>query len=593
MEHTSEKQTAADTRSTDKKTELLSGGDMLIRALADEGVEYVFGYPGGAVLHIYDAMFRQDKVQHILVRHEQAAGHMADAYSRSTGKTGVVLVTSGPGATNTVTAIATAYMDSIPMVVISGQVPSHLIGEDAFQETDMIGVSRPIVKHSFQVRHASEIPMIVKKAFYIAGSGRPGPVVIDIPKDVTNPVEKFAYEYPEKVKLRSYLPPGRGHAGQIRKAIDELLAAKRPIIYAGGGVVQGNASHHLTELAHLLNYPVTNTLMGLGAFPGTDPQFVGMLGMHGTYEANMTMHHADVILCIGARFDDRVTNNPAKFCPDAKIIHIDIDPAAISKTIMAHIPIVGAVEPVLAEMLTQLKQLGVNKPNPTEIGNWWSQINEWRKRHGLRYDAPAAGEMKPQQVVEMLHKITNGKAIITSDVGQHQMFAALYYKYDEPRQWINSGGLGTMGVGLPYAMGCKLAFPERDVVCITGEGSIQMNIQELSTCLQYNLPVKILCLNNRSLGMVKQWQDMQYEGRHSSSYMESLPDFVKLVEAYGHVGMKITDPSQLESKMAEAMAMKDRLVYMDVYVDPKEHVYPMQIAQQSMRDMWLRKGERT
>lgn len=580
-------------QASDKKVELLSGGEMLIRALADEGVKYLFGYPGGTVLHIYDALFRQDKVEHILVRHEQAAGHMADAYSRSTGETGVVLVTSGPGATNTITAIATAYMDSIPMVVISGQVPSHLVGEDAFQETDMLGISRPVVKHSFQVRHASEIPMIVKKAFYIASTGRPGPVVIDISKDMTNPAEKFPYEYPDKVKLRSYLPPGRGHAGQIRKAIDELLLAKRPIIYAGGGVVQGNASHHLTELAHLLNFPVTNTLMGLGAFPGTDPQSVGMLGMHGTYEANMTMHHSDVILCIGARFDDRVTNSTAKFCPDAKIIHIDIDPAAISKTIMAHIPIVGAVEPVLAEMLTQLKQLGVNKPNPTEISNWWAQIDEWRKRHGLRYDESTDGQMKPQQVVQMLHKITDGKAIITSDVGQHQMFAALYYPFDEPRQWINSGGLGTMGVGLPYAMGCKLAFPERDVVCITGEGSIQMNIQELSTCLQYNLPVKILCLNNRSLGMVKQWQDMQYEGRHSSSYMESLPDFVKLVEAYGHVGMKITDPSQLESKMAEAMAMKDRLVYMDVYVDPLEHVYPMQIAQQSMRDMWLRKGERT
>jgi acetolactate synthase-1/2/3 large subunit len=581
-------------KQTEKKVELLSGGEMLIRALADEGVKYLFGYPGGTVLHIYDALFRQDKVEHILVRHEQAAGHMADAYSRSTGETGVVLVTSGPGATNTITAIATAYMDSIPMVVIAGQVPSHLVGEDAFQETDMLGISRPVVKHSFQVRHANEIPMIIKKAFYIASTGRPGPVVIDISKDMTNPADKFPYEYPDKVKLRSYLPPHRGHAGQIRKAIDELLLAKRPIIYAGGGVVQGNASHHLTELAHLLNFPVTNTLMGLGAFPGTDPQFIGMLGMHGTYEANMTMHHSDVILCIGARFDDRVTNNTAKFCPDAKIIHIDIDPAAISKTIMAHIPIVGAVEPVLAEMLTQLKQLGVSKPNPTEIGNWWAQIDEWRKRHGLRYDAPVeGGEMKPQQVVETLYKVTDGKAIITTDVGQHQMFAALYYKYDEPRQWINSGGLGTMGVGLPYAMGCKLAFPERDVVCITGEGSIQMNIQELSTCLQYNLPVKILCLNNRSLGMVKQWQDMQYEGRHSSSYMESLPDFVKLVEAYGHVGMKITDPSQLESKIAEAMAMKDRLVYMDVYVDPMEHVYPMQIAQQSMRDMWLRKGERT
>ncbi len=580
-------------KQTEKKVELLSGGEMLIRALADEGVKYLFGYPGGTVLHIYDALFRQNNVEHILVRHEQAAGHMADAYSRATGETGVVLVTSGPGATNTITAIATAYMDSIPMVVISGQVPSHLVGEDAFQETDMLGISRPVVKHSFQVRHASEIPMIVKKAFYIASTGRPGPVLIDISKDMTNPAEKFPYEYPEKVKLRSYLPPGRGHAGQIRKAIDELLLAKRPMIYAGGGVVQGNASHHLTELAHLLNFPVTNTLMGLGAFPATDPQFVGMLGMHGTYEANMAMHHSDVILCIGARFDDRVTNNTAKFCPDAKIIHIDIDPAAISKTVMAHIPIVGAVEPVLAEMLTQLKQLGVNKPNATEINNWWTQINEWRKRHGLRYDESDDGQMKPQQVVEMLYKVTDGKAIITSDVGQHQMFAALYYKFDEPRQWINSGGLGTMGVGLPYAMGCKLAFPERDVVCITGEGSIQMNIQELSTCLQYNLPVKILCLNNRSLGMVKQWQDMQYEGRHSSSYMESLPDFVKLVEAYGHVGMKITDPSQLESKMAEAMAMKDRLVYMDVYVDPKEHVYPMQIAQQSMRDMWLRKGERT
>ncbi|GAC1369735.1 MAG: acetolactate synthase 3 large subunit [Aquirhabdus sp.] len=583
----------ASDKKADSKVELLSGGEMLIRALADEGVKYLFGYPGGTVLHIYDALFRQDKVEHILVRHEQAAGHMADAYSRSTGETGVVLVTSGPGATNTITAIATAYMDSIPMVVISGQVPSHLVGEDAFQETDMLGISRPVVKHSFQVRHASEIPGIVKKAFYIAATGRPGPVVIDISKDMTNPAEKFPYEYPDKVKLRSYLPPNRGHVGQIRKAIDELLLAKRPMIYAGGGVVQGNASHHLTELAHLLNFPVTNTLMGLGAFPGTDPQFVGMLGMHGTYEANMAMHHSDVILCIGARFDDRVTNSTAKFCPDAKIIHIDIDPAAISKTIMAHIPIVGAVEPVLAEMLTQLKQLGVNKPNPSEIGNWWAQIDEWRKRHGLRYDESTDGQMKPQQVVEMLYKVTDGKAIITSDVGQHQMFAALYYKFDEPRQWINSGGLGTMGVGLPYAMGCKLAFPDRDAVCITGEGSIQMNIQELSTCLQYNLPVKILCLNNRSLGMVKQWQDMQYEGRHSSSYMESLPDFVKLVEAYGHVGMKITDPSQLESKMKEAMAMKDRLVYMDVYVDPLEHVYPMQIAQQSMRDMWLRKGERT
>jgi acetolactate synthase-1/2/3 large subunit len=573
--------------------ELLSGGEMLIRALADEGVEHVFGYPGGAVLHIYDALFKQDKVEHVLVRHEQAAGHMADAYSRSTGRTGVVLVTSGPGATNTVTPIATAYMDSIPMVIISGQVATHLIGEDAFQETDMVGISRPIVKHSFQVRHASEIPAIVKKAFYIAASGRPGPVVIDVPKDATNPAEKFAYEYPEKVKLRSYQPPTRGHSGQIRKAIDELVLAKRPVIYSGGGVVQGNAAQLLTELAHRLGFPVTNTLMGLGGFPGTDPQFLGMLGMHGTYEANMAMHHADLILCVGARFDDRVTNNPAKFCQDAKVIHIDIDPATISKTIMAHIPIVGAVEPVLAEMLAQIKQMGVDKPNAEAIAQWWTQINEWRKRHGLRYEPAANGGMKPQQVVEALYKVTEGKAIITSDVGQHQMFGALYYKYDEPRQWINSGGLGTMGVGLPYAMACKLAFPKKQVVCITGEASIQMCIQELSTCTQYDINVKILCLNNQALGMVKQWQDMIYEGRHSSSYMESLPDFPKLMEAYGHVGITINHADELESKLAEAMAINDKCVFINAMVDPKEHVYPMQIAGQSMRDMWLAKGERT
>lgn len=573
--------------------ELLSGGEMLVRALADEGVEHVFGYPGGAVLHIYDALFQQERINHYLVRHEQAAGHMADAYSRVTGKTGVVLVTSGPGATNTVTPIATAYMDSIPMVILSGQVASHLIGEDAFQETDMVGVSRPIVKHSFQVRHASEIPMIIKKAFYIASSGRPGPVVVDIPKDVTNPIDKFAYEYPEKIKMRSYQPPHRGHTGQIRKAIDELINAKRPIIYSGGGVVQGNASALLTELAHLLNYPVTNTLMGLGAFPGNDPQFVGMLGMHGTYEANMTMHNADVILCVGARFDDRVTNNPAKFCPNAKVIHIDIDPATISKTIMAHIPIVGAVEPVLQEMLAQLKQLNVSKPNPEVISDWWAQINEWRKVHGLRYEAGVDGVIKPQQVVQALDKITHSQAIITSDVGQHQMFGALYYTYTRPRQWINSGGLGTMGVGLPYAMAAKLAFPDQQVVCITGEASIQMCIQELSTCKQYGLNVKILCLNNRALGMVKQWQDMNYEGRHSSSYVESLPDFGKLMEAYGHVGIQIDHSDELESKLAEAMAINDKCVFINVMVDRAEHVYPMLIAGQSLQDMWLAKGERT
>jgi acetolactate synthase-1/2/3 large subunit len=584
----------------DKKTQaveqglpvMLSGGEMLVQALIDEGVEYIFGYPGGAVLHIYDALFKQDKIEHILVRHEQAAGHMADAYSRVTGQTGVVLATSGPGATNTVTAIATAFMDSIPMVVIAGQVPASLIGDDAFQETDMIGVSRPIVKHSFQVRHASEIPEIVRKAFYIASSGRPGPVVIDVPKDKTAPNEKFPYHFPETVTLRSYQPSTRGHAGQIRKATEMLLSAKRPMLYSGGGVIASNANEELTELARLLNLPVTNTLMGLGGYPGSDRQFLGMLGMHGTYEANLAMHNADVILAIGARFDDRVTNNVQKFCPNAKIIHIDIDPASISKTINAHIPIVGDVKNVLNEMLGIIKESST-RLDQAALNDWWSQINEWRKRHGLRYDKDDSNGMKPQHVVEKLYELTNGKAIITSDVGQHQMFAALYYKYDEPRQWLNSGGLGTMGVGLPYAMAAKLAEPERDVVCITGEGSIQMNIQELSTCLQYDLPVKILNLNNAQLGMVKQWQDMIYEGRHSNSYMESLPDFVKLAEAYGHVGIRITDPAKLDEELARAMAMKDRLVFIDVIVDRNEHVYPMQIAGQSMRDMWLAKGERS
>ncbi|MFB2537962.1 MULTISPECIES: acetolactate synthase 3 large subunit [unclassified Acinetobacter] len=572
--------------------ELLSGGEMLIRALADEGVEQVFGYPGGAVLHIYDALYQQDKVKHYLVRHEQAAGHMADAYSRVTGKVGVVLVTSGPGATNTVTPIATAYMDSIPMVIISGQVASHLIGEDAFQETDMVGVSRPIVKHSFQVRHASEIPTIIKKAFYIASSGRPGPVVIDVPKDATNPAEKFAYSYPESVKIRSYQPSYRGHSGQIRKAVDELLTAKRPVIYTGGGVVQGNASAQLTELAHLLGFPVTSTLMGLGAFPGEDPQFVGMLGMHGFYEANMAMHNADVIFAVGARFDDRVTNSPARFCPNARVIHIDIDPATISKTINAHIPIVGAVLPVLEEMLALMHKMNVSKPNADALAAWWKQIDGWRERQCLTYVPANNNEMKPQQVVQALYKVTNGDAIITSDVGQHQMFAALYYKYKEPRQWINSGGLGTMGVGLPYAMAAKLACPEREVVCITGEASIQMCIQELSTCKQYGLNVKILCLNNRQLGMVKQWQDMNYEGRHSNSYIDSLPDFTKLMEAYGHAGITIDRADELESKLAEAMAI-DKCVFINVMVDRSEHVYPMQIAGQAMCDMWLAKGERT
>lgn len=570
---------------------MLSGAEMLVQSLTDEGVEYIFGYPGGAVLHIYDALFKQEAIEHILVRHEQAAGHMADAYSRVAGKTGVVLATSGPGATNTVTAIATAYMDSVPMVIISGQVPSSLIGEDAFQETDMVGVSRPVVKHSFQVRHASEIPMIVKKAFYIAQSGRPGPVVIDVPKDMTAPNEKYAYEYPSEVFLRSYQPSLKGHSGQIKKAVETLLSAQRPVIYAGGGVIWSKAHEELTDLARRLNVPVTNTLMGLGTFPGSDRQFLGMLGMHGTYEANMSMHHADVILAIGARFDDRVTNNVKKFCPNATIIHIDIDPASISKTINAHIPIVGDVRAVLTEMLGVIGDDAELEQHA--LLDWWSQINEWRKRHGLRYDTSTDDGIKPQSVVQALCKVTDGKAIITSDVGQHQMFAALYYTYDEPRQWLNSGGLGTMGVGLPYAMAAKLVNPERDVVCITGEGSIQMNIQELSTCLQYNLPVKILNLNNAQLGMVKQWQDMLYEGRHAQSYMNSLPDFVKLAESYGHVGVKITDPATMEEQLAEAMAIKDKLVFIDVYVDRHEHVYPMQIAGQAMRDMWLTKGERT
>ena len=570
---------------------MLSGAEMLVQALTDEGVKYIFGYPGGAVLHIYDALFQQESIEHILVRHEQAAGHMADAYSRVTGQTGVVLATSGPGATNTVTAIATAFMDSVPMVVISGQVPSSLIGEDAFQETDMVGVSRPIVKHSFQVRHASEIPMIVKKAFHIAQSGRPGPVVIDVPKDMTAPSEKFAYAYPKDVFIRSYQPSLKGHSGQIKKAVETLLSAQRPVIYAGGGVIWSKASKELRELAHRLNLPVTNTLMGLGTFPGSDSQFLGMLGMHGTYEANMSMHHADVILAIGARFDDRVTNNVKKFCPNATIIHTDIDPASISKTINAHIPIVGDVKAVLTDML---EIIGDDKElEQHALLDWWSQINEWRTRHGLRYDTNTDNGIKPQAVVQALDKVTNSNAIITSDVGQHQMFAALYYTYNEPGQWLNSGGLGTMGVGLPYAMAAKLANPERDVVCITGEGSIQMNIQELSTCLQYNLPVKILNLNNAQLGMVKQWQDMLYEGRHAQSYMNSLPDFVKLAESYGHVGIKITDPATMEAQLAEAMAMTDKLVFIDVYVDRNEHVYPMQVAGQAMRDMWLTKGERT
>ncbi len=576
--------------------ELLSGGEMIMRALKEEGVKMIFGYPGGAVLHIYDALYQQDAVEHILVRHEQAAVHAADGFARSTGEVGVALVTSGPGATNAITGIATAYMDSIPLVVISGNVPSHLIGSDAFQETDMIGCCRPIVKHSFLVRSIEEIPSVMKKAFHIAKTGRPGPVVVDVPKDMTAPTEKRAFEYPETVKLRSYTPALKGHAGQIRKALDLLLEAKRPVIYAGGGVVLGDASAELVALAKRLGYPVTNTLMGLGAFPGSDDQFIGMLGMHGFYEANQAMHQADVIFAVGARFDDRVTNNPKKFCPNARIIHIDIDPASIQKTVRhIEVPLVGPVQPVLADMVDMLSQMDI-EPDQDALKGWWETINGWREKHGLwTGDRYTRGEkIMPQDVIRTLYEVTNGEAYICSDVGQHQMFAAQYYKYDKPRQWINSGGLGTMGFGLPAAMGVQLAHPDSAVAVVTGEGSIQMCIEELSTCTQYNMPVKIINLNNAALGMVKQWQDMQYGGRYAAStYQDSLPDFVKLAEAYGHVGMKVTDPAELKAKMAECFAMKDRVVFMDIDIDPDEHVYPMQIQTGSMKDMLLSKTERT
>jgi acetolactate synthase-1/2/3 large subunit len=579
--------------------ELLSGGEMIARALEDEGVEFIFGYPGGAVLHIYDALFNSS-IPHILVRHEQAATHAADGYARATGKPGVVLVTSGPGATNAVTGIATASMDSIPMVILSGQVQSHLIGDDAFQETDMVGISRPVVKHSFLIKRTQDIPETIKKAFHIASSGRPGPVVIDIPKDLTRPDEKYEYVYPDSVKMRSYNPASRGHAGQIKKAVRLLLSAKRPIIYAGGGVVQGNGSELLVELAQMLNTPVTNTLMGLGSYPASDRQFLGMLGMHGFYEANMAMHHSDVILAVGARFDDRVTNTVEKFCPGAKIIHVDIDPTSISKTVMADIPIVGPVQSVLTDLIALTRAQHEQQPelpDTVALEKWWQQIEQWRSTHGLwagvRYEQ---GDMiKPQQVIESLCRVTRGEAYVTSDVGQHQMFAAQYYRFEHPRRWINSGGLGTMGFGLPAAMGVKLAFPDAEVACVTGEGSIQMNIQELSTCSQYGVPVKIINLRNGYLGMVKQWQDMQYEGRHSeSTYADSLPDFSKLVEAYGHVGILVENLSDLDAKMEEAFALKDKLVFLDVMVDPAEHVYPMHVAPNgTMADMWLSKTERT
>ena len=577
--------------------ELLSGGEILIRALKDAGIKNVWGYPGGAALHIYDALYRQEDVHHILVRHEQAAVHAADGYSRATGEVGTALVTSGPGATNAITGIATAYMDSIPMVVISGQVPLTKIGQDAFQETDMVGVSRPIVKHSFLVTRTEDIAATIAKAYYIASTGRPGPVVVDIPKDVTDPSHKVPYSYPQQVKMRSYQPTDKGHRGQIKRAVKTLIEAARPVIYAGGGVVLDNASEQLTALAQKLNYPVTNTLMGLGGYPGTDRQYLGMLGMHGTFEANTAMHHADVIFAIGARFDDRVTNDLDKFCPHATIIHVDVDPTSVSKNIEAHIPIVGTCRAVLDEMNALSEQMAI-EPDAEALAEWWAQLDQWRADKGIytasRYEESSGNCIKPQDVIKMLYKITEGDAIVTSDVGQHQMFAAQYYLFDKPRTWINSGGLGTMGFGLPAAMGCQLAFPDKAVACVTGEGSIQMNIQELSTCSQHNLPVKIINLNNAALGMVRQWQDMNYSSRYSESvYENSLPDFVKLAEAYGHVGMKITHIDELEEKMRECFAMKDRVVFMDIDVDRSEHVYPMQMPGGSMRDLWLNKTERT
>ena len=576
----------------------LAGNDILIQSLINEDVEYIFGYPGGAALHIYDAIFKQNKMEHILVRHEQGATHAADGYARATGKPGVVLVTSGPGATNAITGIATAFMDSIPMVVISGQVAKHLIGTDAFQETDMIGISRPIVKHSFTVESAENIPEIVKQAFYIATSGRPGPVVIDVPKDTTAPDKLFEFNYPDEVNIRSYSPPIDPEKNQIERAVEAIIASEKPVIYAGGGAINSNASSELIKLNEILNFPVTNTLMGLGVYPATDERFLGMLGMHGTYQANMAMHNADLIIAIGARFDDRITNTPKLFAPNAKIIHFDVDHSSVSKIIEANIAVFGQVKNSLNEII-KLCELKKEMINTKKISSWKNQIKEWKKSHGLNHDMYLEDSddspIMPQAVVQHVYNITEGKAFVTSDVGQHQMFAAQYYHFDEPRKWINSGGLGTMGFGLPSAMGVKLAFPNDEVVCITGEGSIQMCIQELSTCTQYNLPIKIININNEALGMVKQWQDMNYGGRHSeSTYQSSLPNFIELVESYGHVGIKIEKNSELKSQLERAFSLKDKLVFVDVYVDPDEHVYPMLVAPNgSLKDMWLDKETKT
>ncbi|RDF05946.1 acetolactate synthase 3 large subunit [Haemophilus parahaemolyticus] len=568
----------------------LSGAEMVVQSLLDEGVEYVFGYPGGSVLDIYDAI-HQSSLNHVLVRHEQGAVHMADGYARSTGKVGCVLVTSGPGATNAITGILTAYTDSVPLVIITGQVPSSLIGSDAFQECDMIGISRPVVKHSFMIKDPQEIPETIKKAFYIASTGRPGPVVIDIPKDMVNPANKFAYEYPKEMALRSYNPTIQGHKGQIKRALKTLMVAKRPVLYVGGGVISAECSNELVDFAKKLNLPVASSLMGLGAYPSSDRQFLGMLGMHGTYEANNAMHESDLILGIGVRFDDRTTANLAKYCPNAKVIHVDIDPASISKTVQAYIPIVGSAKNVLDEFLSLLEDENLVK-NQADLTAWWKQIDEWKAKDCLKFEE-SSEVIKPQQVIRLIHKLTNGDAYVASDVGQHQMFAALHYGFDKPRRWINSGGAGTMGFGLPAAIGVKFAHPEATVVCVTGDGSIQMNIQELSTAKQYDTPVVIVSLNNRFLGMVKQWQDIIYQGRHSQVYMNSLPDFAKLAEAYGHIGITIDHPSELEEKLTQAFSIKDKLVFVDVRIDETEHVYPMQIRGGAMNEMILSKTERT
>ncbi|HEY9052732.1 MAG TPA: acetolactate synthase 3 large subunit [Gammaproteobacteria bacterium] len=562
----------------------LTGAEIVVQCLIEEGVEHIFGYPGGAVLHIYDALYKQEKLQHILVRHEQAATHAADGYARSTGKPGVVLVTSGPGATNAVTGIATAYMDSIPMVVITGQVPRPLIGNDAFQEVDSVGITRPIVKHNFLVEDVKDLASTLKKAFYIATTGRPGPVVVDIPKDVT--AHKTEFSYPREMKMRSYNPTVKGHTGQIKKALEIILTAKRPMIYTGGGVILSNASDELIQFTKTLGAPITNTLMGLGAYPATEKQFVGMLGMHGTYEANMSMHHCDVLIAIGARFDDRVTGNLEKFCPGARIVHVDVDPASISKNVKVDVPIVGDVKQVMTDLNNLLAQ-DERRLEEGAIEAWWKQINEWRAQDCLKYDH-STDVIKPQYVIQQLYEATRGDAFVTSDVGQHQMFAAQFYPFDKPRRWINSGGLGTMGFGLPAAMGVQLAHPDSTVACVTGEGSIQMCIQELATCTQFGLPVKIINLNNGYLGMVRQWQEFFYEKRYSMSYMDSLPDFVKLAEAYGHVGIQVRKPADVRPALDEAMGKyKNRTVFIDFITDREENVYPMIPAGAGLNEMIL------